>query len=157
MFGRRQEEESIIYSDRRVRVTDKRIMIGAGMYPTRYRLSDIVFVSKSMRPPKRITGILVIILGLAILGTIPVWFPVVQSAIASTKETVLIAGIVLGVIALAIGIWDVLTVKPTYTVMLSTRNGEVEEALASKDEAYIERVADIMKRACAEYGNVKGK
>lgn len=156
MFGRRkQEEESIIYSDRRVRVTDKRIIVGASRYPTRYRMSDVVFVSKSVRPPKRITGILVIILGLAILGTVPVWLPAVESAITSIKGTVLIAGIGLGVIALAIGIWDILTVKPTYTVMLSTRNGGVEEALASKDEAYIERVADVMKRACVEYGNVK--
>lgn len=153
MFGRKQEEESVIYSDRRVRVTDKRIIIDGGTYPNRYRISDIVFVSKSIRPPKRITGILVILLGLAILGTLPVCFPLIESVIASPKGTVLVAGTAMGIIALAIGIWDVLTVKPAYAVMLSTRNGGVEEVLASRDEAYVERIVDVIKRAYTEYGS----
>lgn len=157
MFGKKQEEETIIYSDKRVRVTDKRIIVGAGMYPTRYRMSDIVFVSKSVHPPKRLTGIIVILLGIAILGTVPVWLPVVESTIASMKDIVLIAGIALGAIVLGIGIWDIATVKPTFAVMLSNRNGVVEEAFVSKDEAYIERLVDVMKRACTEHGRVEAR
>ncbi len=152
---RQREEESIIYSDKRVRITDKRISVGSSGYPTRYRMSDIVFVSKSMRPPKRITGIIVIILGIAVLATIPLWLPVIETNISSLSDIVFKSVIALGVIALAIGIWDVLTVKPAYTVMISTRNGGVEEALSSYNEAYIERIADVMKRACVEHGNVQ--
>lgn len=151
---KKEEEETIIYSDRRVRITDKQVIIGASLYPTRYRMPNIISVSKGMRPPKRATGIVVILLGVVILATVLFWSAAGGSAIASIKNTILIAGIALGVIALAIGIWDIITVKPAYTVMLGTQNGQ-EEALASRDEAYVERIVDVMKRACAEYGNVR--
>lgn len=98
-----------------------------------YAMSNVTSVKQGMTPASKVGPIILIILGIMFM--------------AAGDAGALIFGLLL--IAGGIAWW--VKAKPTYSVMLSTSAGEAQ-ALASKDQAYIQSVINALNQAIIHRG-----
>lgn len=123
-------EETVLYEDPRVKITNARAVIEGKTYP----VANLASVGMSKQSP---SGLLPMIL--FIIGGFMVLFNLQD--IAQN-----IGNLITGAIILGLGFVVVRASKPTYILSLSTSAGEIK-ALQSDDQAYIQKLTDALNQA----------
>lgn len=110
-------------------VTNSRFVVNGQTYA----MSNVTSVKQGVTPASKVGPIIMIVLGL--LMTV-------------AGET---GPLVTGLLMIGAGVAWWIKAKPTYSVMLSTSSGEAQ-ALASKDQAYIQSVINALNQAIIHRG-----
>ena len=128
--------ETTYYQDGSIMVTNACAVLGSKTYA----MANITSVSMGVIPANRTPGIVVGIIGLAIL---------VCSASRGSNSSG--GGIIAGLVVLAIGVAIAFAVKTQYVVKIGSAFGE-SNALSSADQSYIQKVVNAVNEAIIKRG-----
>jgi hypothetical protein len=128
------KEEINYYQDSNVTVTSTRAIFGSKTYA----MTNVTSVSLLVVPPEHGPGCLIMI-----VGAIIIW--------ACSSLSGLEVGILVGIVAVGLGIWWETTKKPKFVVRVGSSSGETN-ALIHADREYIQRVVSAVNKAIIERG-----
>ena len=136
--------EDTFLNEAGVTVTNSRFIVPAQTYA----MSGITAVKSQRNESSRICPVVFIALGVGVILSI--------LSDPSTHGTYginigLIVGVGIGIVIVALGIFWLLSLKPTFSVVLSSASGE-STALTSKDSEYISRIIEAINNAIIARG-----
>jgi len=127
--------ETIYYQDGSITVTNARAVLGSKTYA----MANITSVSMGEIPANRTPGILVAVIGLAILAC---------SASAGSDGA---GGIIGGLVVAGFGAFLAYAAKTQYVVKIGSASGE-SNALTSKDREHIQKIVNAINEAIIKRG-----
>lgn len=132
-------EEKIFLNRNKFLVSISRVNISGTTYST----ANITSVSKRVEPPNRGCAF-----GLVLIGGI---VAMISLAAFIDDSEVGMTGLALGIVALAIGIVWLRSLKPTYKLIFASASGE-SEAHSSQDESLIDEIVAAVNDAIIARG-----
>jgi len=142
-----EEKEKNYYSDERIQITDKKIIIKSKYIDDKisYIIPHITSVRITKKPPDRTLGVLFAVMGLTLL--IGAGFLMdTPGELARYFSTLLF---MFGLISLVLGVILALIAKGEYTLKINSSSGE-SNILGSDDKAYIENIANVINEAITD-------
>jgi hypothetical protein len=133
-------QEKVFYDSKNIKITNTRAIF----HNTTYALANIASVKIFTKPPSQAPVALLVIGGI-LLGSIGAC---ILSGDSNPGGYVLI---VLGLVAIGLGIYISTKLKPDYLVRISSSSGEVD-ALKSREKQFIERIVNAINQAIIERG-----
>jgi hypothetical protein len=138
MEGEMTQDETIYYRDGSAIVTNLRATVGGKTYA----LADITSVSVGQKHPGRWVGIIVAVVGIALVAY--------AASLISSGGTAWLFVVVGAVIAI-VGGYLAISPRTEHFVIIASSSGEAH-ALTSRDKVRIAKVADIINDARAKQG-----
>jgi len=128
--------EQQYYNAGGVTITNTRAILGSKTYA----MTNITSVSLTERAANRAPGIIIVLVGLTsgICGLM-------------LSPNVRIVGLIVGGLALALGIYLFISAKPTYAIQIGSASGE-NNVLSSKDKDRIVAIVKAMNQAIMDRG-----
>lgn len=127
--------ETTYYQDGNITVTNARAVLGSKTYA----MANITSVSMGEIPANRTPGIVIALIGLAIL------------ACSASGGSDGIAGIIGGLVVAGFGAFLAYAVKTQYVVKIGSASGE-SNALTSNDREYIQKIVNAINEAIIKRG-----
>jgi len=150
-------QETTFYQSDNILITNTRAVLRNDTYA----MANITSVKARVKPPNRVIGIVVSVVGglmttccgCSALGVIPMLTEGGDEFIGTglAGGGAILAGAIFGLLVLAGGIALIIMAKPTYVVAIGTAGGEVD-ALGSRDQDYVATIVSAMNEAIIHRG-----